>query len=82
MFRPLTEDEKRKALTEACLAAKEEAKRRAPEIRAITEAAQTVFWSLVKTPTWKVEQAPLPEGATPGVEGWHVTAKVTRDVAP
>jgi hypothetical protein len=78
MFRPLSDDEKRQALIDGCLGAKAEAKRRADDIRAITQTAQNVFWSLVKTPTWEVVQAPLPTGASPQIEGWSVTPKVTR----
>ena len=79
MLRPLSEDEKRTALKQMVEATREEAKRRAPELKQIQETAQALFWSLVKTPTLHVTQADMPSDMThaPVEEIWSVQPRVT-----
>lgn len=77
MFRPLSDDEKRAILRDAVAGAKELLER--PEVQEVREAAHTIFWAMVKSPTWQVTEASMPSAmqAPPFEELWSVKPKVT-----
>lgn len=76
MVQPLSDDEKKAALRDGAVGALTEAMR--PEVQQLAQTARDVFTALVKTPTWHIQQSPIPAGVNaPSEELWSVTPKVT-----
>lgn len=81
MFRPLSDSEKKQALTDGAVGAIKEVRRAAPELERLSRTAATVFTAFLPkfSPTLEVVQAPFPseKKGSPFEELWSVNPKVT-----